>query len=178
MARHEILSDREIAFLRELDHRGVKFLIVGLAAATLQGAPVVTQDVDLWFRDLGDPRIRQALRKFGGTYVPPLRLNPPMMAGKGLELFDIVMTMHGLGTFDEEWAGALEIRIGRFRAHVLPLDRIIRSKSVLRRPKDKRVLPVLRDVWKTLQARRRGRGQSVVNRGQKGKVGESASRRV
>jgi hypothetical protein len=28
--------------------------------AALQGAPVVTQDVDLWFEDLGDPGIREA----------------------------------------------------------------------------------------------------------------------
>jgi hypothetical protein len=36
--------------------------VVGWSAAALQGAPVVTQDVDLWFEDLNDPRIGEALR--------------------------------------------------------------------------------------------------------------------
>jgi hypothetical protein len=52
-------------------------MVVGLSAAALQGAPVVTQDVDLWFDDLNDPGIHQALREVGAAYVPPLHLKGP-----------------------------------------------------------------------------------------------------
>jgi hypothetical protein len=43
-----LFSDKEAALLEALVNEGVDFLVVGLAAAMLQGAPAVTQDVDLW----------------------------------------------------------------------------------------------------------------------------------
>ena len=64
------LSESELRFLRALLRRKVRFMVVGLSAAALQGAPVVTQDVDLWFEDLSDPRIRDALKEVGAAYVP------------------------------------------------------------------------------------------------------------
>jgi hypothetical protein len=54
--------------------QGVPFLILGLSAAALQGAPVVTQDVDLWFERLDDPRLTAALQQVNGAYVPPTNL--------------------------------------------------------------------------------------------------------
>jgi len=59
-----IFTNKEIAFLRELKRQKVEFMLVG---AALQGAPVVTQDVDLWFKDVKDPGILTALRKSSGT---------------------------------------------------------------------------------------------------------------
>lgn len=50
------LSESELKFLRSLVTHDVRFMVVGLSAAALQGAPVVTQDVDLWFENLADPR--------------------------------------------------------------------------------------------------------------------------
>ena len=47
MPKPQLLTDRELAFLRELVKTNVPFMIVGLSAAALQGAPVVTQDIDL-----------------------------------------------------------------------------------------------------------------------------------
>jgi hypothetical protein len=75
------LSESESRFLDGLTRRNVQFLVVDLSAAALQGAPVVTQDVDLWFGNLNDPAIREALRELGATYVPPFELNPPMFVG-------------------------------------------------------------------------------------------------
>jgi len=47
-------SDEELAFLGELERRGVRFLVVGMSAAILHGVPGSTQDVDLWFESLAD----------------------------------------------------------------------------------------------------------------------------
>jgi hypothetical protein len=65
------LNASELRFLRALLRRKVRFMVVGLSAAALQGAPVVTQDVDLWFENLSDPRIGEALREVDAAYVPP-----------------------------------------------------------------------------------------------------------
>ena len=42
-------AESEIRLLTALLCARVRFMVVGLSAATMQGAPVVTQDVDLWF---------------------------------------------------------------------------------------------------------------------------------
>ena len=153
------LNESELRFLRALLRRKVRFMVVGLSAAALQGAPVVTQDVDLWFEDLSDPRIAEALREVDAAYVPPSILNPPMFAGGGVELFDIVLTMHGLGTFSKEIRNCVEVALGRHRLKVLQMDRILTSKRAANRPKDRLVIPVLEDslATSTLAARRRKR---------------------
>ena len=57
------LSETELRLLESLQRHKIRFLVVGLSAAALQGAPVVTQDVDLWFEKLGDPKISRAVRR-------------------------------------------------------------------------------------------------------------------
>lgn len=95
-------AENEIRLLTALLRARVRFMVVGLSAATLQGAPVVTQDVDLWFENLSDLKISRALQTVGAAYVPPSAVNPPMLAGTGAELFDIVLRMDGLETFAKE----------------------------------------------------------------------------
>jgi len=151
VAAPAIFTESEQAFLKELNRLGVEYMIVGLAAAALQGAPAVTQDIDLWFRDLTDPRIGEALKRVGGIYVPPTPSTPPMFAGKKVALFDIVLTMHGLRRFDREQKDAFDIRVGRMNLKVLPLERIIASKKATNREKDRLVLPVLKDALATLK---------------------------
>ena len=155
MAEPQLLTERELRFVRALVNHQVRFLIVGLSAAALQGAPVVTEDVDLWFESLNDPRITAALRSVGGAYVAATFHTPPMFAGEGLELFNIVLGMSGLNSFDEEWANALDLTVGDVVTRVLPLTRILASKRAADRPKDRLVIPVLEDVV-ALQASRQG----------------------
>jgi hypothetical protein len=108
---------------------------------------VVTQNVDLWFEDLSDPRIREALREVGAAYVPPIEMNPPMFAGGGVELFDIVLRMDGLRSFADEFEDALEVSLGVLSVKILGLRRILASKRAANRPKDKITLQVLEDSW-------------------------------
>jgi len=153
VAAPSIFTDRERKFLQELVRRDVEFMIVGLSAAALQGAPAVTQDVDLWFKDLSDPGLLEALKKVGGVYIPPTGSTPPMFAGQSVALFDIVLTMDGLGDFQEEMENALDFRIGRVQVKVLRLSRIIASKRAANRNKDRLILPVLEDAAATIRER-------------------------
>ncbi len=157
MAAKLIFTAKELAFLRELTRNKVPFMVVGLSAAALQGAPMVTQDVDLWFRNIAHPGIRKALNKLGGTLVPPIDLNPPMFAGEHVECFDIVLTVHGVGSFDQEIKTAVAAPMGGFSVHLLPLDRIIASKKFLNREKDRMALPALKAAAKARRADEAGR---------------------
>lgn len=153
---HENLpfTSKELAFLKELVRRKVDFMIIGLSAAALQGAPMVTQDVDLWFRDIEDPGIKKALKKMGGSWLPSLGLNPPMFEGAHVQYFDIVLSVHGIGDYDTEKTNTVDVSLGGFNVRVLRLDRIIASKTFLNREKDRMVLPALKSAVKTLKMRK------------------------
>lgn len=155
MPKNNIFTDKEAAFLKELVKQGVDFMLVGLGAAALQGAPVVTQDIDLWFKNLSDPNLKKALKKVNGIYVPPIGMHPPTFAGDHLELFDIVLQMDGLDRFQKEEKRTIKIPLGKWKIKVLPLDRIIKSKEAAGREKDKMSLKVLKDTWKTLQSKKK-----------------------
>jgi hypothetical protein len=149
------LSDAELRLLESLLRHKIRFLVVGLSAAALQGAPVVTEDVDLWFDDLSDPKLTRALNDVGAAYIPPFGFNPPMLGGLGSEPFDVVIRMDGLGKFSNEWKRAVEIKVGKLQLRVLPLERILASKLAANRPKDQRVIPVLQNALRALQPRAR-----------------------
>ena len=129
-------------------------MMVGLSAAALQGAPVVTRSVDLWFRSLHDPGIERALKKVEGRYVPPTAGNSPIFAGDSVELYNIVTHIKGLGWFGEEAANAIKIPFGRFKVPTLKLERIIAGKEAMGRKKDEPVLKVLTDALKTIRERK------------------------
>lgn len=139
------LSDAERSFLRACNELGIRYLVVGLGAAVLQGADTVTADIDLWFADRGDARIHEAARRAGGLWIPGhFGMMPPMLGGEALsDRFDVVTTMSGLPHFDAEYAHAHTIELDGLPVRVLPLARIIHSKRSAGRPKDLAVLPAL-----------------------------------
>jgi hypothetical protein len=57
------------------------------------------------------------------------------------------------GEFADEWKRALEIKVGKLKLKVLPLERILASKQAANRPKDQRVIPVLQNTLRTLQTK-------------------------
>lgn len=151
MAEESIFSKKELSFLEALNLFKVDYIIIGLSAATLQGAPVVTQDVDLWFKNLEDPNLRKALDKVSGIYVPPFGHNPPMFTGSSLELFDIVLNPSGLGSFDDELKNTININLENVSVRILKLERIIENKKAANRPKDRLAIPVLEDTLEVLK---------------------------
>ncbi|HEY3855022.1 MAG TPA: hypothetical protein VGO67_11555 [Verrucomicrobiae bacterium] len=155
-------SESEVRLLRALLKQDVRFMVVGLSAATLQGAPVVTQDVDLWFENLGEQKISDALREVGAAYVPPSINNPPMLAGAGSELFDIVIRMDGLGPFANEIKNCIDVPLGPDKLKVLSLERILASKIAANRPKDQLTIQILRDVLAATQTIKSESGRSNI----------------
>ena len=48
------LMPAERALFVALNRRGVPFIIIGMGAAVLQGAPIATQTLDVWFSKVED----------------------------------------------------------------------------------------------------------------------------
>jgi len=135
-------TDEELTFFQGLTERGVRFVLVGLSAAVVQGADTTTQALDVWIESLGDSGIGEAAHDAGGFFAT--RTHPPMIGGRGLERIDVVTHCDGLEGFDAEYARTKTLKLGEVELRVLDLERIIASKEAAGRPKDLAVLPALR----------------------------------
>ena len=147
------LTPAERALLQALDALGVPYLIVGMGAAVIEGAPGTTQDLDLWFGRIDGERLGEAARRAGGFYTSGFGVQPPAVGGNGLDRVDVVLTASGLDAFEQELLGAHEYDIDGVRVKVLPLERVIVSKRAANRAKDLAQLPMLEAAL----AARRGR---------------------
>ena len=126
------LTPAERRLFAALRARGVKFLIVGLGAAVLEGAPVATQDIDVWFETIDNEQIKLAAQD------------------DELSRIDVVPTAHGLKRFAEEYDAGIEREIEGVILRILPLERVVASKRATARAKDAASLPALEA---TLRAR-------------------------
>lgn len=67
-----LLEPGERAFLEALDALGVPFMIIGAGAAVMQGAPLVTQDIGLWFataRTRGSTKLRNGQEGYSSPVI-------------------------------------------------------------------------------------------------------------
>lgn len=150
------LTPGERAVLDALTRREVSFMVVGLSAAVLQGANTATRDIDLWFEDVSDTRIGEAVREAKGIWVSgSFGMRPPQIGGDEVgDRLDVVTHMHGLGRFSDELVHSRVIELDGIPVRVLSLERIIASKRAAGRVKDLAVIPALEEA---LAARDDGR---------------------
>ena len=144
-------TDREVAEEQELSSvaqliaalraEGIRFQVVGMSAAILQGVPGTTQDLDLWI----DLPARQYIRVLNIAR----RLNAQINANTvvtlpGDVLVNFLYEVHGLRSFAAEFKKAKALQLSGIKLPVLPLARVIRSKEFVGRDKDLLQLPALK----------------------------------
>ncbi len=149
-----ILTTAERTFLAQLDQRGVRFMVVGMSGALIQGARGATEDIDLWFEDVTDSRIGEAALAAGGIWVSgSFGMSPPRLGGEALsERFDVVTHMSGLGDFASEYASVRFETVDGVKIPLLPLRRIVDSKRAAARVKDQAILHALEDALALIDA--------------------------
>lgn len=147
------LTDAERKLFVELAQRGVRYLLVGMSAALLQGARGATEDIDLWFEDPTDARIADAVREAGGIWISgSFGLGPPRIGGEELsERLDVVVHLSGLGPFADEYRRVRHEVVDGLDLPVLPLDRILHSKRAAGRPKDLAAIHAIEDALLLLE---------------------------
>lgn len=136
------LTPAERRLFQALEERGVRFLVIGLSAAVLEGAPVATQDIDVWLEKI-DERVAQAAADAKGFWISGFGVQPPAFGGTDLERIDVVLTAHGLRDFATEYEGSVVREVDGIPLRILPLERVIASKRATQRPKDLAALPSL-----------------------------------
>jgi len=151
-----VLTPAERALLQALDALRVRYLLVGMGAALVEGAHGTTQDLDLWFGSIDFTAVGEAARRAGGFYTSGMGLQPPTIGGEGLDRIDLVLSADGLDSFEAEYSRARAYDLDGVRVRVLPLERVIVSKRAASRAKDLAQLPLLEAA---LAARRADEGQ-------------------
>jgi hypothetical protein len=152
--------------LRRLVEGDVEFVVVGMTAGILHGAPVTTLDIDVVHRRSPEnvARLLRVLDKMDAVHRhDPRRLRPAAshLIGPGhLLLTTTLGDLDCLGTIDqgrsyEQLVGlTVEMKLSGGRSiRVLTLAALIEAKERAGRPKDIAALPVLRATLE--EARRR-----------------------
>ncbi len=152
-------SVKFLGLLRALLRHGVDFCVVGGVAAQLEGAPVVTLDLDILYdtapENLG--RLLAALRELKARYRDPAgrhiepdttRLEAMRMHLLLTELGALdVLSVIGDGLTYRDLVGrTVSYQLGEARVRVLELAAVIQTKEHADRGKDRAMLPVLRQT--------------------------------
>src|SRR5882672_6569987 len=111
----------------------IRFQLIGMSAAVLQGVPVATLDVDLWI----DLPARQYMRlvnlavRYGATMVR----NTVVELSDGM-LVNFIYEVTGLGSFASELRKARRLEFHGCEVLVMFLESIRKSKAAVMRDKD------------------------------------------
>lgn len=158
-----------LALLQALHRQDVEFVLVGGVAAVVEGAIVYTQDLDIVYSPAPAnlERLLAALQALECVYRDPaqrvirptrerLRDNQVNLLRGSAGDIDAMQRIAPGWDYSDVVARSHLLDIGGVPTHVLGLEAVIESKTVLGRPKDIAVLPVLRNTL----AMRRARGLS------------------
>lgn len=123
-------------------------VLIGNAAAALQGAPVTTVDFDFFFRKT--PTNLRKLKALASSlqaivlrpYYPASDMYRVVRESDGLQI-DFMATIHGIRSFERLRGRAQTIEVGGVAILVASLADIIKSKRAARRPRDLAVLETL-----------------------------------
>jgi predicted nucleotidyltransferase len=125
-------------------------VVIGNAAAALQGVPLTTQDVDLFLRDTpsNGEKIKQLLRLLGDRVSASRPFEPTsrMMRIEGLAVdIDLVFELSSHAKFESVKARSQVITIEGVSLRISDLQDIIDAKRAAGRPKDLATLPLLEE---------------------------------
>jgi hypothetical protein len=143
--------------LEALEVEDIRFMLIGMSAAIVQGVMETTLDVDLWI-DLPPRqymRIQDIARKSGAT----VAANTVAYLPDGTPV-NFVFEVDGVGPFAREFRNCSRLE---FRGKVIPvlkLERILKSKEAIRRDKDLAHIIHLRNLLRCRNALKRKPGKA------------------
>jgi predicted nucleotidyltransferase len=144
---------------RALAHAKLDAVLIGNAAAALQGAPVTTLDFDFFFRDTAANRkkIVAFARELGAIVLRPYYPASSLFRVTDDDLVlqaDFMGVIHGLRSFEGVKKRASTVEVGGTTVRVASLEDIVKSKKAANRPRDRAVLPPLKATLRNAKRRK------------------------
>jgi hypothetical protein len=133
---------------RQLRKTRLEAVLIGNAAAALQGAPVTTIDFDFLFRPtaVNLRKLKALARGLRATvlrpYYPASDMYRVVREEDGLQI-DFRATIHGVRSFEGLRDRASSVDVGGTPILVASLADIVRSKKAAGRPRDRAVIDIL-----------------------------------
>jgi len=130
----------------------IRFQLIGMSAAVLQGVPVATLDVELWL----DLPSRQYMRvvNLASAQGAKLARNTVVELTDGT-LVNFIFEVTGLSSFATELRKARKLRFNGMDVPVMPLESIRKRKTAIMRPKDSAHIHYINETLRALNANRR-----------------------
>lgn len=147
-----------ILVARILAQRRLDAVMIGNAAAAIQGSPVTTMDIDFMFRKTPTnlAKLKRVADDLGAVvlrpFYPASQLYRITRDRDGLQL-DFMARIDGVRSFESLRGRASLVQFGDHEIRVASLKDIIRSKERTGREQDLAVLPILR---RTLDEKEKG----------------------
>ena len=116
-----------------LGEEKIRFQVVGMTAAAMQGVIMGTIDTDIWV-DLPERqyiRLLNIVTTLGGT-----ALSPTVYVLPDGKMVNFLFKVNGVGSFGAEYKKAVRAKLDGYPVKALPLKRILASKKAIRRDKD------------------------------------------
>jgi predicted nucleotidyltransferase len=148
------------AVARALNEQDLEAILIGNAAAALQGAPVTTVDLDFLIRrtPVNLRKLRAIAKALGAVvftpHYPVSGLFRLIRDDDGLQL-DFMTRIHGVRSFNGLRSRASEVEVEGEKITIAALADIIASKRSADRPRDRAVLNVLEKTLRETEAARR-----------------------
>ena len=146
--------------LKRLHQTDVSFVLIGGFAATAYGCTLFTQDIDLCC-DFSPENLMRLQKALAGLHPvhrmtpnrKPLELTLENAAGlKNLYLdtdlgtLDCLSFVEGIGDFRQALKASREIETNGLTLSILTIDALIRTKEVMRRPRDQQAVIQLKAI--------------------------------
>ena len=138
-----------VSITRLLNRRRLDAVLIGNAAAAIQGSPVTTMDFDFMFRKTPTnlAKLKRIADDLGAMvfrpFYPASQLYRVTRDRDGLQL-DFMAKIDGIRSFESLRGRASIVRFGECDLRVAALSDIIRSKQSAGREQDLAVLPILK----------------------------------
>jgi hypothetical protein len=155
----ESRSVRFLGLLRALHRHEVDFFVVGGVAAQLEGAPILTLDLDILYDKTAEniDRLLAALQELKARYRDPagrhIEPDRSKLETMRLHLFltelgalDVLASIGNGLTYQDLASRTVLYELGEMQVRVLELAAVIETKEQANREKDRAVLPVLRQT--------------------------------
>lgn len=137
---------------------GLEAVLIGNAAAAIQGAPVTTVDIDFLFRKTpaNVAKLKKLAKALDLTIYNPLYPASQMfrlMRERDALQLDFCVRIHGIRKYESLRSRATPVPFGNGYLLVASMADIIKSKRAAGRPQDLAILVTLEEVYAKIQAR-------------------------